>query len=187
MMVECTIFLKSDITEWTYSRELKLSPPSDNATLRTLCLDGELEFQGFIDRQIFRCVINCGTDSFAEANVVGCLELNEASLGEPELPVNASLELTVSEEEFNDLKDCLMRSIGHKHTHVSVRFDLQGVQQERTRKCCGKWIGNYKIKCIAGRQLEVTGFSWELDYRSSRRSNSTTRSKNRGEFRGQES
>lgn len=158
-MVECTIFLKSDIKEWTYSRDLKLSPSNDNSTLRTLCLDGELEFQGFIDRQIFRCVIHCGTFSPAETNVVGCLELNEASLGEPELPANASLELTVSAEEFNDLKDCLIRSIGHKHVHVSVSFYLQGVQQERTRKRGGKWVGGVEIKRIEGKPLAITGFS----------------------------
>lgn len=162
MMVGCTIFLKSDIKAWTYSRELKLSSASDNSPLRILCLDGELEFQGFIDRQIFQCIIHCGTDSYADTNVAGCLEMNEASLGEPELPANASLELTVSEEEFNDLKDCLMRSIGDKHTHISVNFYLQGVQQERARKCGGNWVGGVAIKRIADSQLEVTDLTWEL-------------------------
>lgn len=161
-MVEGTIFLKSDIKEWTYSRDVKLPPLNDNRTGRHLCLDGDLEFQGFIDRQIFQCVIHCGTDSFAETNSVGCLELNEASLGEPELPANASLELTVSEDEFNDLKDSLMRSIEHKHTHVSVSFCLEGVQTERTKKCGGKWVGGVEVKRIDGRSLEITYFCWKL-------------------------
>lgn len=161
-MVECTIFLKSDIKEWTYSRDVKLSPSSDNATLRTLCLDGELEFQGFIDRQIFQCFIHCGTDSFSETNVAGCLELHEASLGEPELPANASLDLTISEEEFNDLKVCLMRSFGHKHTHVSVSFCLEGVQQEQPSRCGDKWVGGIKYERINGKSLEITDFGWKL-------------------------
>lgn len=164
-MVECTIFLSSDIKAWSYSRELKKSPTSDNSYLRTLSLDAELEYQGFIDRQGFHCLIVCSTDTpTVPAEVIGCLELNKKMV-EENLPANASLEITVSEEEFSDLKDCLMHTIDKKHTQVRVNMVLQGVQKEPTTKCGGEWHVNDEIKHVEGRSLKIKGFSWALHCR----------------------
>jgi len=161
-MVECTIFLSSDIRAWSYSREIRKSTATDNSYIRTLSLDAELEYQGFIDRQGFHILIICNTDPpTVTAELIGSLELNE-KMAEENLPANASLEITVSEEEFSDLKDCLMHTINKKHTQVRVNMVLEGVQKEPTTKCGGEWHVNDEIKRVDGRALEITGFSWAL-------------------------
>jgi len=161
-MVEGTIFLKVDIQEWTYIRELQLSSSCDDGISRMLRLDSELEFTGLINRQPFQCIVNCGSGSYEEpTDVIGCLMLNK-ELSVEGVPANTSFDLTVSDVEFDDLKSCLMQSAGNSHTHVSVGLTLQGVQTEEAEKRHGKWLHGNEYRRIDGRSLEVTGFHWEL-------------------------
>lgn len=162
MMAECTIFLKVDIQEWAYIRELQLSSSCDDGIYRMLRLDSELEFTGLINRQPFQCIVNCGTGSYTvPTDVIGCLMLNE-ELADEGVPANTSFDLTVSDVEFDDLKSCLMQSAGNSHTYVSVGLTLQGVQTEAAEKRHGKWLHGNEYRRIDGRSLEVTSFHWEL-------------------------
>jgi len=166
VMSEPIVNLMSDIKEWSYSRELDQSSEHDKSYIRTLQLYGEFEeiWSLKLEKQNFQCFIKCGTNSYVKAaEVIGYLEQNEA-MEDYGLPAYASLELTVSEEEFNDLKDCLIQSMVNENALVNIRMLMQGLQQKPDKKR-GRY--RYPNKCvrIAGRPLEITSFNWVLQYR----------------------
>lgn len=161
MKVECTLCTQSEITEWTYTREVTGFSGRDEGVVRSLTLTGELEARGLTEQRLLECSILCIVGS-GGAKKKALLELHEA-MEEYEVPPFASLEISATEEEFEDFRECLILSTGHANCKVVIHFDIQGLQQDRVeRDNPSAWDAADMVERIPGRPLEVTNFYWKF-------------------------
>lgn len=159
MKVESTLFFNADIKSWAYMRGKCPCEGSDDSKIRILLLDSELEHEALGSRRWLRFNVVCASEASAAKRQF--LELHDA-MDEAGIPDSATLVITLSEAEFNDLKECLALAMGHDHALVRISFGVQGFQQEQSGKIEGAWYASNAAERIDGRPLEVIGLCWEL-------------------------
>lgn len=151
-MTECNVCLHCRVSAWVCHRDISVSDTSIDEKL--LSLTGETEFRGFIDKIPFDIRVisgpRVGDDSDARI-----FELNEA-MNDYDIPQNVSALIPVTENQFDDLRQCMLHSSKIQESTVSVSLTIEGLQKMS--------VEEETILPIEGRRMEIVNFAWQLSY-----------------------
>jgi hypothetical protein len=119
-----------------------------------LSLTGETEYRGFIVKRPFDIRIICGP-RIGDDSDAGIFELNEA-MTDYDVPQNVSALIPVTENQFDDLRQCLMHSSKIQESTVSLSLTIEGLQKMSSEE--------ETILPNEGRRMEIVNFAWQLSF-----------------------
>lgn len=156
-MSECTVFLHCEASDWEYHCDVSLGDVSTEE--RMISITGEVAHQGFFDRMPFdfRFVSGLPTSGISELAETNVLEFNEA-MPEYNIKRNLATHIPVSENQLDDLRECLFLLGNNQGLSLSVTLTVYGLQKDRT--------DNDRVVPIEGRNMRIASFAWKLSYDS---------------------
>ncbi len=155
-MIECTVCLHCEVSDWEYHGEMMEN--GDFSNERLISLSGEVEHRDFIERMPFdfRLVSAFQASNIEEEPETNLLEINEP-MPEYGVPVFLSALVPVTENKLQDLKECLFLLSKNKGVTFSVTLSVDNLYKDTA--------GGDRIVPIEGRKMKISSFSWKLSYK----------------------